>query len=61
MRRDELDEGEWFGGQGTSVIAWPGCCVDDEAPAGNADGEHELRRGSTDSKTDDVRMRTIRR
>jgi hypothetical protein len=26
----------------------PGCCVDSEAPAGNADGEHELRRGSTD-------------
>jgi hypothetical protein len=51
MRRDELDEGEWFGGQGTSAIVWPGC-VDGEAPAGNADGEHELRRGSTDSKTD---------
>jgi hypothetical protein len=30
-----------------------GCCVGDEAPAGNADGEHELRRGSTDS--DEVR------
>jgi hypothetical protein len=26
--------------------------VDSEAPAGNADGEHELRRGSTNSKTD---------
>jgi hypothetical protein len=52
MHRDELDEGEWFGGQGTSAIVWPGCCVDGEALAWNADGEHELRRGSTDSKTD---------
>jgi hypothetical protein len=34
-------------GQGNEREVQPGCCVGGEAPAGNADGEHELWRGST--------------
>jgi hypothetical protein len=59
MRRNERRRGGvvWRVGNGREVR--PGCYVDGEAPAGNTDGEHELRRGSTDSG-DDVRRRATK-
>jgi hypothetical protein len=33
-----VDEREWFDGQENEREVRPGCCMDDEALAGNADG-----------------------
>jgi hypothetical protein len=48
LRRISTDGGRLTNG----VVTVTGCCTDGKAPAENVDGEHELRRGSTNSGDD---------